>query len=504
MDAQPSFNLQSLVGQTLDGKVLLEAVLGQGGMGAVYRGKHLLLERSVAVKILRPEIVAVDGVTERFFREARTAASIDHPNIVTVFDFGTLASGGAYLILELIDGVSLRALLQEKIFVEPPLAFSVFREICAAVEIAHRKGIVHRDLKPENIMLKRLDDGGVMIKVLDFGLAKVVEAAETSSSITRTGEILGTPVYMSPEHCDGAELDARSDVYSLAIILYEMLSSSPPFKGRIASVLTSHIQKPPLSMREMNPQIPQVIDDVVLGALEKKPEDRPASAKDFWEKLEAAFEEGYGEKPPADIEYVIPARPVEPVAHTTLKETDAVETRSDSPNKTGAGQVTVQESGTMVASSVAPAGFSTETRTNLASPSLQATEVVKAPARRQPVLAAGVVIGVLSLTGLGVAFFSRGKPETPPVTPTATTTPLPTATPQPSDPAGTGTPTPDTATAKPEDQPKEEDPKKKAPVQQTAKGAAKPPEKKKNDNVFKKIGRVFGIGGDKKDKKKNR
>lgn len=501
MDAQPSFNLQSLVGQTLDGKVLLEAVLGQGGMGAVYRGKHLLLERSVAVKILRPEIVAVDGVTERFFREARMAASIDHPNIVTVFDFGTLASGGAYLILELIDGVSLRALLQEKVFVEPPLAFAVFREICGAVEVAHRKGIVHRDLKPENIMLKRLDDDGVMIKVLDFGLAKVVEAAETSSSITRTGEILGTPVYMSPEHCDGAELDARSDVYSLAIILYEMLASQPPFRGRIASVLTSHIQKPPMSMREINPQIPPVIDEVVLGALEKKPEDRPASTKEFWEKLEAAYEEGFGEKPPPDIEYIIPQKPPEPVVHTTLKETDPVNTRSESPNRTGAQQATIQESGTMVASSsVAPAGFSTETRTNLAGASLQATEAVNAPARRTPVLAAGIVIGVLSLTGLGVAFFSRGKTETPPVTPPATATPSPTATPQPppADPAGTGTPTPDTATTRPE-----EDPKKKPPVQQAAKGTAKPPEKKKDDNVFKKMGRFFGIGGDKKEKKKN-
>lgn len=501
MDAQPSFNLQSLVGQTLDGKVLLEAVLGQGGMGAVYRGKHLLLERAVAVKILRPEIVAVDGVTERFFREARMAASIDHPNIVTVFDFGTLPSGGAYLILELIDGVSLRALLQEKVFVEPPLALAVFREICGAVEVAHRKGIVHRDLKPENIMLKRLDGDGVMIKVLDFGLAKVVEAAETSSSITRTGEILGTPVYMSPEHCDGAELDARSDVYSLAIILYEMLASQPPFRGRIASVLTSHIQKPPMSMREVNPQIPPVIDEVVLGALEKKPEDRPASTKDFWEKLEAAYEEAFGEKPPPDIEYVVPAKPVEPVVHATLKETDPVSTRSESPNKTGAQQATVQDSGTMVASSVVPTGFSAETRTNLAGESLPATEPVNAPARRVQLLAAAIVIGVLSLTGMGIAFFSRGKTEPPAVSPPVTSTPSPTATPQPppEDPAGTGTPTPDTATT----EPKDGDPKKKPPVQNTAKGTAKPPEKKKNDNVFKKMGRFFGIGGDKKEKKKN-
>ncbi len=297
----------SLVGSIIDNKVRLEAILGQGGMGAVYRGRHLLLGRTVAVKVLRPEILTVEGSLERFFREARTAAATEHPNIVTVYDFGKLPDGGAYLILEFVEGKGLRHILMEQGALPPSLALPILREVCAAVEFAHRRNIIHRDLKPDNIMLKRRDDGSATVKVLDFGLAKTVEDAETSSSITRTGELVGTPAYMSPEHCSGEDLDARSDLYSLAVIAYEMLVGQPPFRGRIAAILTAQIQKPPTPMRELNPNVPLVLEEAVLMALAKKPSDRPDSVAEWWNRLEAAYVAAYGAKPSPTIPLSLPA-----------------------------------------------------------------------------------------------------------------------------------------------------------------------------------------------------
>jgi serine/threonine protein kinase len=296
----------SLVGSIIDNKVRLEAILGQGGMGAVYRGRHLLLERTVAVKVLRPEILTVEGSLERFFREARTAAATEHPNIVTVYDFGKLPDGGAYLILEFVEGKGLRHILLEQGVLPPPLALPILREVCAAVEFAHRRNIIHRDLKPDNIMLKRRDDGSTTVKVLDFGLAKTLEEAETSSSITRTGELVGTPAYMSPEHCSGEDLDARSDLYSLAVIAYEMLVGQPPFRGRVAAILTAQIQKPPTPLRELNPDVPPVLEEAVLTALAKKPSDRPDSVADWWNRLEAAYAAAYGAKPSPAIPLSLP------------------------------------------------------------------------------------------------------------------------------------------------------------------------------------------------------
>ncbi|MFQ3580545.1 protein kinase [Chloracidobacterium validum] len=301
-----SLSTTSLVGQVIDDKVQLEAILGQGGMGAVYRGRHLLLERTVAVKVLRPEILTVEGALERFFREARMAAATEHPNIVTVYDFGKLVDGGAYLILEFVEGKNLRATLQEQVVIPPSLAIPILGEVCAAVEFAHRRNVIHRDLKPDNIMLKRRDDGSTTVKVLDFGLAKTVEEAETSSSITRTGELVGTPAYMSPEHCSGEDLDARSDLYSLGVIAYEMLTGQPPFRGRVAAILTAQIQRPPAPLRDLNPNLPPVLEEAVLAALAKKPYDRPTSVAEWWNRLEAAYVAAYGEKPSTTVPLSLP------------------------------------------------------------------------------------------------------------------------------------------------------------------------------------------------------
>ncbi len=300
-------NQSSLVGHIIDDKVRLEAMLGQGGMGAVYRGRHLLLDRTVAVKVLRPEIVTVEGALERFFREARMAAATEHPNIVTVYDFGKLPDGGAYLILEFVEGKNLRTILQEQGALPPSLALPILGQVCAAVEFAHRRNVIHRDLKPDNIMLKRRDDGSITVKVLDFGLAKTLEEAEASSSITRTGELVGTPAYMSPEHCSGDDVDARSDLYSLGVIAYEMLSGQPPFRGRVAAVLTAQMQQPPTPLCAVNPHLSPPLESAVMAALAKKPADRPASVADWWAQLASAYTATYGEQPPAVIALPRPA-----------------------------------------------------------------------------------------------------------------------------------------------------------------------------------------------------
>ncbi len=319
-------NQSSLVGKIIDEKVRLEAILGQGGMGAVYRGRHLLLDRTVAVKVLRPEILTVEGALERFFREARMAAATEHPNIVTVYDFGKLSDGGAYLILEFVEGKGLRAILQEQPVLPPSLALPILSEVCAAVEFAHRRNVIHRDLKPDNIMLKRRDDGSATVKVLDFGLAKTVEEAENSSSITRTGELVGTPDYMSPEHCSGEDLDARSDLYSLAVIAYEMLCGQPPFRGRVAAILTSQIQRPPLPLREINPNLSLALEEAVLAGLAKKPHDRPASVAEWWNQLETAYVATYGEKPSPAIPLALPQPP--PFVAPAVTETVAAAERA--------------------------------------------------------------------------------------------------------------------------------------------------------------------------------
>ncbi|MBX7221657.1 MAG: protein kinase [Blastocatellia bacterium] len=286
--SSPSLNLDPLLGQTIEGKFRIEAVLGRGGMGAVYRARHLMLDRWVAVKVLRPEVVGTKQMADRFLREARTSARIDHPNIITVHDFGVLSDGSAYLVMEYIQGFSLRELQKTQGAFPLTLAFPIIREVCAAVEAAHSKGVIHRDLKPENIMLKDNERGGWTVKILDFGLAKLAEASDSIANITGTGEIIGTPAYMSPEHCEGIELDQRSDIYSLGVIFYEMLVGHPPFRGRIVSILSAHLQKLPEPADRVNSEIPAEISQAIMQALAKKPEDRPDSVAGFWDLLEQA------------------------------------------------------------------------------------------------------------------------------------------------------------------------------------------------------------------------
>jgi serine/threonine protein kinase/tetratricopeptide (TPR) repeat protein len=277
-----------LIGRTLDDKYRLDARLGEGGMGTVYRATHLLIDRPVAIKVLKQRFVTDDAAQERFSREARAAGRLQHTNAVAVTDFGRSPDGLVYIVMELLEGRSLRDLLAREAPLDTARAVSLMLQITAAVAAAHEAGIIHRDLKPGNIFVVQRKHVPPIVKVLDFGIAKLATEADGREvkNITQAGVMIGTPRYMSPEQCDGAELTAASDVYSLGIILYEMLTGTTPFTGPSPlAVALKHSSERPRPPREFVPAIPQALEDLVLRALEKKPEARPSDAGAFRREL---------------------------------------------------------------------------------------------------------------------------------------------------------------------------------------------------------------------------
>jgi serine/threonine protein kinase len=264
------------IGKLFSNKYQIESLLGRGGMGAVYRATDTVLARTVAIKLLRHEFSGNESFASRFLREARAAARIEHPNAITVYDFGTLEDGSAFIVMEFIQGHSLREVLKAGLLPSLTEVKSIFGETVAAVVKAHQAGIIHRDLKPENIMLKETGGQQPQVKVVDFGLAKLKESfTQSITQLTGQGDIIGTPQYMSPEQCNGTEVDESTDIYSLGIILYEMLIGRPPFTGTAAAVLGMHLYKAVRVPEELNPDIPSTLSDLVIAMTAKKREERP-------------------------------------------------------------------------------------------------------------------------------------------------------------------------------------------------------------------------------------
>jgi serine/threonine-protein kinase len=256
-------------------------------MGAVYRARHLSMDRPVAIKFLQQRLVEDEAARVRLHTEARAAVKLRHPNAVSVTDFGQTSEGVVYIVMELLEGRTLREILSREAPLETARAISIMLQTSEAVAAAHDAGIIHRDLKPSNILITQSADQPAAVKVLDFGIATFsADDDEEATSLAHTNTVIGTPRYMSPEQHNGNDLTPAADVYSLGVILYEMLTGMVPFSGSTpAEIAQKHANNPPHSLREIVPAIPDDVEHDVLHALEKQPADRPANAGAFRQKL---------------------------------------------------------------------------------------------------------------------------------------------------------------------------------------------------------------------------
>jgi len=271
-----------MIGHTLGGRYELLARVGGGGMALVYKARDLLLNRYVAVKVLRQQFTHDEDFVKRFRREAQAAASLSHPNIVSIYDVGQV-DDTHYIVMEYIDGANLNEIIRERAPFQADEAVKIAAQICDALEHAHQNQIIHRDIKPHNILI----GNNGRVKVTDFGIARAV----TSSTITQTGSVIGSVHYFSPEHAKGVATGEKSDLYSLGIVLYQMLTGRLPFLGESPiSVALKHLQEPFEQPREVNPYIPQSVENVILRAMRKNPHERYQSAREMLRDLETCLQ----------------------------------------------------------------------------------------------------------------------------------------------------------------------------------------------------------------------
>ncbi len=374
LEGAVSFEDQA-VGKTLDGKYRIDGLLKRGGMGAVYRGTHLMLNKPVAIKLIKPELVSSSEVVQRFLREARAAALLSHPNIVTVYDLGQTSDGMLYIAMELVPGISLKEAIQTEGAWEPKRVVRLIKAIASALSVAHRNNVIHRDLKPQNIMVTRDSDGNEIPKLLDFGIAKTLEP--TSPALTSTGMVLGTPHYMSAEQAKGAPVDRRSDLYALGVILYEMLVGRVPFDDTsIPQILIKHLTEMPVPPSSVNPGVPSELEAIVLRLLEKDPDDRYQSAEELIGALDSA----------QDTAVEIAAEPAIAASAPTNAPTNAVPGATAEATMAGA------------ASALPPEATGT----------LRAHQVPEEPKSRGGILVFALVIFVGAVVALAL-FFLRGR-----------------------------------------------------------------------------------------------
>jgi len=320
-----------LVGQTLAEKYLIEQLINRGGMGAVYRGKHVMMDKTVAVKVLRPSLAGDDVIVARFSREAKAASRISHPHAVSVTDFGEAENGVVFLVMEYLDGRTLKDIIRSEGPMPLRRVVEITRQVSGALDAAHKQGVVHRDLKSENIMLSQTN-GGDWAKVLDFGIAKIQQPEGVRDhDLTAPNLVIGTPQYMSPEQCSQTgPIDARSDVYSLGVIIYEMLAGRVPFTGESPTVIMmKQVQDPPPSILDARPDLPASVESLIEKALAKQPGDRFRTAGELSEALtNAAGEIGAGAS--AVVPPVADTVPNAPVAMTDdLDEVTVVQPRDE-------------------------------------------------------------------------------------------------------------------------------------------------------------------------------
>ena len=280
----------NLVGQIIAERYHVVRKLGEGGMGQVYLAEHVRMGRQSAVKVMSPALTRDPDAISRFNREAANASRISHPNVASIYDFGETPEGLIYLAMEYVEGESLTTLLERQGALHPARAAAIVRQTADALSAAHERGIVHRDLKPDNIMLARSRDGGDAVKVVDFGIAKAVGAE--SQRVTRTGYVVGTPEYMSPEQLSGDPVDARSDVYSLGLVAFTMLTGTLPFPSETAQEsMIMRLTERPRSLAEVMPEVawPDELQRVIGRALERDARARYETASEMGGDFERAI-----------------------------------------------------------------------------------------------------------------------------------------------------------------------------------------------------------------------
>jgi serine/threonine protein kinase len=272
-----------LIGQLVAGRFKVEELIGQGGMGKVYRARHLALDRLICLKMLRPALLEDPTLVGRFEREAKAASRLNHPNGISVLDFGrNEADGSLFIAMEYVQGKDLRVVLRDEWPLAEQRLCHIMAQVLSALAEAHAHNVIHRDLKPENIMVEQRRDRPDFVKVLDFGIAKIMDS--DMPGLTRNDVVCGTPQYMAPEQATGTALDARCDLYAVGVILYQMATGHLPFDGQNSmEVLTKHVNEPPVPPRQRQPDAPisEAMEALILRALEKDPALRPQNAQEF-------------------------------------------------------------------------------------------------------------------------------------------------------------------------------------------------------------------------------
>lgn len=291
VDGTPLETVQTLIGKVLDDRYRLDSWVGGGGMGTVYSATHMRINRRCAVKVLNPNLTGNQFALRRFEQEAIAACQVDHPNAVQVTDSGVTPDKLAYLVMEFVEGRLLRGLISST-GMEYRRAVALLTQICEVIEVAHQRMIIHRDLKPENIIIQNPGENET-VKVLDFGIAKMLDPGQGTgqlNNLTIDGTIIGTPEYMSPEQCAGRKPGPTSDIYSIGIIAYELLSGQLPYVAETPSeYVVRHMTVEPRPLQEAAPTVPAVIAAEVMRALRKDPLERPQSARELSRRLQSAI-----------------------------------------------------------------------------------------------------------------------------------------------------------------------------------------------------------------------
>lgn len=324
----------SIIGTTLSG-FEIKSMLGKGGMSVVYKAEHQMMHRLVAIKVL----IANDPLSlKRFNLEARLAASLQHPNIVTMFDFGVSEEGLPFIAMDFIEGRTLAGVIASDGALPYTRALPIFLQACDALAYAHSKGVIHRDLKPSNFMLVQTETTERLV-LLDFGIAKQLEPTEEMQQLTATGDIFGSPLYMSPEQCIGQKLDARADIYSLGCVMYEVLASRPPFVGKTAlDTLQMHIHEQPRSFKDLNKdlEVPPYLEHIVLKSLERDLARRYQTVTELWDDLKKFEKNPTG--PFGTVPDSVPTTPASADFNPEM-ELERLESRSEASDKEPAAPV---------------------------------------------------------------------------------------------------------------------------------------------------------------------